>query len=93
VTGTADGPELAAAKQLLALVEDQGFTLQQVALGEDRPLFARRETVEYRDEIYLGGFAEHCHATRARKSSAGARSAGHRTRRWGHPDGAAHGGI
>jgi hypothetical protein len=32
-------------------------------------LFARRETLEYRDEIYLGGFSDSCYATRVRKSS------------------------
>jgi hypothetical protein len=28
-----------------------------------------RESIEYRDEIYLGGFGERCHASRARRSS------------------------
>lgn len=32
-------------------------------------MFARRETIEYRDEIYIGGFGDSCHATRARRSS------------------------
>jgi hypothetical protein len=32
-------------------------------------LFGRRETTEYRDQISLAGFADSCHATRARKSS------------------------
>jgi hypothetical protein len=32
-------------------------------------IFARRETIEHRDEIYLGGFGDSCYATRARKSS------------------------
>ena len=65
----ADGPEVVAAKRLLDLAKDQGFAFQRIAPGEDGPLFARRETLKYRDEIYLGGFAEHCHATRARKFS------------------------
>jgi hypothetical protein len=65
----ADGPELRTAKRLLDLATSQGFAFQRVAPGEDGPLFARRETTEYRDEIYLGGFADSCHATRARKSS------------------------
>jgi hypothetical protein len=65
----ADNPELAAAKRLLDLAKSQGFTFQRVAPGSDGPLFARRETIEHRDEIYLGGFRDSCHATRARKSS------------------------
>ncbi|MGH3845665.1 MAG: hypothetical protein ACRDS0_30190 [Pseudonocardiaceae bacterium] len=66
---TAESPELTAAKRLLDLAKSQGFSFQRVAPGEDGPLFARRETAEYRDEIYLGGFGGSCHATRARKSS------------------------
>lgn len=65
----ADSPELAAAKRLLDLAKSQGFTFQRIASGPDGPLFARRETTEHRDEIYLGGFGDSCHATRARKSS------------------------
>jgi hypothetical protein len=66
---SADGPQLRAAKRLLDLAKRQGFAFQRVAPGEDAPLFARRETIEYRDEIYIGGFSDSCHATRARKSS------------------------
>ncbi|MDQ3764250.1 MAG: hypothetical protein M3460_22520 [Actinomycetota bacterium] len=66
---SADGPQLSAAKRLLDRAKRQGFTFQRVTPGEDGPLFARRETIEYRDEIYLGGFSDSCHATRVRKSS------------------------
>lgn len=66
---SADGPQLRAAKRLIDLAKRQGFIFQRIAPGEDGPLFARRETIEYRDEIYLGGFGDSCHATRARKSS------------------------
>jgi hypothetical protein len=66
---SADGPQLRVAKRLLDLAKSQGFTFQRVAPGEDGPLFARRETIEHRDEIYLGGFSESCYATRIRKSS------------------------
>jgi hypothetical protein len=52
---SADGPQLWAAKRLLDLAKRQGFAFQRVAPGEDGPLSARRETVEHRDEIYLGG--------------------------------------
>ncbi|MGH3673963.1 MAG: hypothetical protein ACRDSH_25565, partial [Pseudonocardiaceae bacterium] len=48
-----------------------GFTFQRLAPGPDGPLVGTRETVEWRDEMYLGGFwePESCHATRRRKSS------------------------
>jgi hypothetical protein len=65
----ADSPELLAAMRLLDLAKRQGFRFQRVAPGPAGPLFARRETVEYRDEIYIGGFGDSCHATRARRSS------------------------
>jgi hypothetical protein len=78
----ADSPELAAAKRLLDRAKNQGFSFQRVAPGPDGPLFGQRETIEYRDEMYLGGFGDFCHATRARKSSLGGawRSARHRPR-------------
>jgi hypothetical protein len=66
---SADGPQLRAAKRLLDLAKHQGFAFQRVAAGKDGPLFARRETLEHRDEIYIGGFSDSCHATRTRKSS------------------------
>lgn len=62
-------PELTAAKRLLDLAKRRGFVFQRVAPGPDGPLFARRETIEYRDELYLGGFGHSCYAIRARKSS------------------------
>jgi hypothetical protein len=65
----ADGPELAAAKRLLDLAKDQGFVFQRIAPGEDGPLLGVRESPEYHDKIYLGGFSSGCAATRARKSS------------------------
>lgn len=69
MSAAADGPELPAAKRLLNLAKSQGFAFQRVAPNPDGPLFARRETLEYRDEIYIGGFRDSCYATRARKSS------------------------
>jgi hypothetical protein len=69
MNATADSPQLGAAKRLLELAKSQGFAFQRVAPGPDGPLFARRETIGYRDEIYLGGFNDSCYATRARKSS------------------------
>lgn len=64
-----EGPQLRAAKRLLDRAKCQGFAFHRLAPGEDGPLFARRETLDYRDELYLGGFSDSCHATRARKSS------------------------
>jgi hypothetical protein len=69
VGGAADGPELTAAKQLLDCASCQGFVFQRVAPGPDGPLCGVRETIEYRDTYYLGGFGAGCSATRARKSS------------------------
>jgi hypothetical protein len=66
---SAESPELRAARRLLDLAKRQGFAFQRLAPGEDGLLFARRETLEHRDEIYLGGFSDSCHATRVRKSS------------------------
>jgi hypothetical protein len=64
-----DTPDLAAAKRLLDLAKREGFTFQRIAPGQDGPLHGVRETLEYRDEIYLGGFANSCHATRRRRYS------------------------
>ncbi len=69
MTTPAEGPELTAAKRLLDLAKNHGFAFQRVAPGPDGPLVARRDTIEHRDEIYLGGFHHSRHATRARKSS------------------------
>jgi hypothetical protein len=69
MNAAADGMELRAAKRLLDLAKSQGFVFQRVAPNSDGPLFARREITGYHDEIYLGGFDDSCHATRARKSS------------------------
>jgi hypothetical protein len=65
----ADGPELVAAKRLLDLAKDQGFVFQRIAPGEDGPLLGVRDSLDYYDKIYIGGFSSGCTATRARKSS------------------------
>src|SRR5918997_5285513 len=54
---------------LLDTAKLRGFTFQRVALGEDGPLFGVRESLDYRDTVYIGGFDSGCHANRARKSS------------------------
>ncbi len=64
-----DSADLAAAKRLLDRARDAGFTFQRIAAGEDGPLIGRRDTLDYRDQIYLAGFGDSCHATRVRKTT------------------------
>lgn len=66
-----DSPDVAAAKRLLDLAKSEGFTFERIAPGPDGPLRGLRETVEWRDEIYLSGFWEpdSCSAIRRRRSS------------------------
>ncbi len=55
--------------RLLDIAKDRGFTFERIAPGEDGPLRGVRETVEWQDEIYLGGFADSCAAVRRRRWS------------------------
>jgi hypothetical protein len=64
-----DCPELVAAMRLLDAAKDAGFAFQRIAPGQDGPLRGMRVTVAWQDEIYLGGFANACHATRRRRWS------------------------
>lgn len=64
-----DSPELAAAKRLLDAAKERGFAFERVAPGADGPLLGVRESIQWRDTIYLGGFGKGCSATRACKSS------------------------
>ena len=66
---TAEGPDLVAAKRLLDAAKRGGVSFQRVAPGPGGPLWGVRETLEWRDTIYLAGFGQACTATRARKSS------------------------
>jgi hypothetical protein len=66
---SADGPELAAAKRLLDAAKHAGFAFARIALGPDAPLRGTRQTCEWIDEIYLGGFTASCSALRRRRSS------------------------
>jgi hypothetical protein len=70
-TAMAESPELAAAKRLLDAAKDQGFTFARIAPGPDGPLRGVRETVAWRDEIYLAGCgrSDSCAAIRRRRSS------------------------
>lgn len=66
-----DSPDVRAAKRLLDCAKRDGFAFQRIAPGPDGPLWGLRETPEWRDEIYLGGFwaPYSCSATRRRRSS------------------------
>jgi hypothetical protein len=61
--------ELAAAMRLLDAAKAAGFRFTRIAPGHDGPLWGVRETPEYSDRIYLGGFDADCHAIRSRRSS------------------------
>jgi hypothetical protein len=66
---TAESPDLTAAKRLLDAPKSKGFDFWRVALGPGGPLWGVRETLQWRDTIYLAGFGQACTAARARKSS------------------------
>lgn len=66
-----DSSDMMIGKRLLDIAKHQGFHFQRVAAGPDAPLWGVRESDDWRDTIYLGGFwePESCSATRCRKSS------------------------
>ncbi len=66
-----DNPELAAAERLLDIAKSRGFAFERIAPGPDGPLRGVRETLQFRDEVYLGGCGapDSCSATRRRRSS------------------------
>ena len=64
-----EGPEVRAAKRLLDAAKDHGFAFARIAPGEDGPLMGVRESIEFVDRIYLGGFSSGTWATRQRRSS------------------------
>jgi hypothetical protein len=61
--------DLLAAKQLMDGAKASGFHFERIAEGPDAPLVAVRESVQWRDEIYLAGFSDSCTAIRRRRSS------------------------
>lgn len=63
-----ESPGLVAAKLLLDAAKCGGFVFQRVAPGPDGPLWGVRETLRWRDTVYLAGFSKDCTATRARTS-------------------------
>lgn len=65
----AEDPELAAAKRLLDAAEEAGFAFARIAPGPDGPLHGTRHSLQWADEIYLGGFSGSCHALRRRRYS------------------------
>jgi hypothetical protein len=57
-----------AAKRLLDAAKQGGFRFVRVAPGPDGPLGVR-ETLEWRDTVYLAGFGRACIAIRAHERS------------------------
>jgi hypothetical protein len=64
-----DSPGVVAAKCLLDAARDCGFSFERIAEGPDAPLVGVRESMDWRDEIYLAGFSDSCTAIRRRRSS------------------------
>jgi hypothetical protein len=64
-----DSYDVAAAKRLLDVARDTGFTFERLAEGPDAPVVGVRESVGWHDEIYLAGFSDSCTAIRRRRSS------------------------
>lgn len=63
-----DSPDVVVGMRLLDLAKHHGFQFQRLAPGPDGPLWGVRDTDQWRDTIYLGGFSSDCSATRSRKS-------------------------
>jgi hypothetical protein len=61
--------DLDAAKRLMDSAHDSGFHFERIAEGPDGPLAGIRESVQWRDEIYLAGFSNSCTAIRRRRYS------------------------
>ena len=66
---TTDSPKLAAAKQLMDRAVSNGFRFERIAPGPDAPLRAVRDSLDWIDEIYVGGFSDSCTAIRRRRFS------------------------
>lgn len=65
----ADGVEVAAAKRLMDLLKERGFTFLRTEPGEDGPLWGERETLDHWDTLHICGFSEGCTAARLAKSA------------------------
>jgi hypothetical protein len=66
---TTDSPYVLAAKRLIDVAKAEGFTFDRITKGPDAPVIGVRESVAWRDEIYLAGFSDSCTAIRRRRSS------------------------
>ena len=64
-----DDTQTAAAKRLLDDLRAQGFAFERIGPGEDGPVRGVRDSIAYRDEIYLGGFSDSCFAQRRTRRS------------------------
>ena len=73
-----DSPDLAVAKQLMHGAKAEGFRFERIAEGPDAPVVGVRDSVGYRDEIYLAGFSDSCTAIRHKRS----RSSSPAAHRW-----------
>jgi hypothetical protein len=47
----------------------EGFRFERIAEGPDAPVVGVRDSVGYRDEIYLAGFSDSCTAIRRKRFS------------------------
>jgi hypothetical protein len=65
----ADSPEVVIARRLIDHAKAHGFHFRRLAPGPDGPLWGVRETEQWRDSVFVGGFSNSCSATRQRKSS------------------------
>jgi len=64
-----ESPDVVIGMRLLDTAKRHGFVFQLLAPGPDGPLWGVRDTEQWRDTLYLGGFSTGCSATRSRKSS------------------------
>jgi hypothetical protein len=66
-----DSPDVVAGMRLLDVARRHGFQFHRIAPGPDGPLWGTRDSEQWQDTIYLGGFwaSDSCSATRWRKSS------------------------
>lgn len=69
MTVMVDSPWTAAAKRLLDDLRAQGFAFERIGPGEDAPVRGVRNSIAYRDEIYLVGFSHSCFAQRRKRRS------------------------
>lgn len=64
-----ESPDVVIGRRLLDHAKAHGFQFRRVAFGPDAPLWGVRESEQWRDTVFIGGFSDSCSATRQRKSS------------------------